>query len=118
MIDTISGCPPLAETLNTSERLVKRSLLSDAQHRAPISRESQIVTTDPSARETFFSFPPAENATQELSGEKTGFQAPSVPAIGAESNEAIGRWKSCLIPSTVAANTIRLPFDEIVRGFP
>src|SRR5690242_8394642 len=73
--------PPAAGTRKSGGSLVEKRMTPPAFQVPPpwTPIASQRVCGGPPATGTFFNFPPAKNAIQELSGDQKGFTAPSVP---------------------------------------
>ena len=73
---------------NPARKLAVKTMVSSGPQVAPKPASASQIASWCTAADlaTFFNFPPAENPSQRLSGEKNGAAAPSVPAIGIASN--------------------------------
>src|SRR5262245_51695260 len=81
---TSLGVPPLAEIFQRPEvKLLVNTIVSSEPHEPPSGEEVlHKVTGNPPPRETFLSLlSSVKKATHWPSGEKNGFDAPSVPGI-------------------------------------
>src|SRR5579863_6585708 len=97
----VAGCgaPPEDDTRKTGVCWPSKRILPSSPQEAPRGLSaSQRVTAAPPSTEIFFSFPPAKNPIQRLSGEKNGAAAPSVPPIVLDFELASNRTERCVPP--------------------